>query len=1463
MPQFTINFSNNASATIQDLDRVVRAVSRVERIGQNVSLNLDTSTLSRQINATFNNLNRQIENAQRRLNRLQIGSSAFRSTQASIGYREGQRERGDLIGQSLRLRGQAQSFEGGSLVRLEKELRALQIEASQIRPNSPEWALFQRQIGQIQTELKKADQAAESIQLRESLGAFAPNSLNQLQARLKLLRNEANQIAPDTTRWRQLNREIQQIERGIERVNRKPLTMGQRAGAAGGAFLYGGGMGGGVGSAVGGVAGGLAGGVPGAFAGAAIGQVVDNLGQSLAAITSQASKVQQLQRGLALASIDAKDFAEAQAAVADTSARLFIPIEQVTKSFAQLRVNTKQYGLSVEETKKILEGTILAVSAVGGSAEDVDGAMRAVVQILSKGSVQAEELRGQLGERFPGAVVKFAQANKLSFEELQKGLEQGTIGIKEFVAFAEKNYEDYAEFSEKLATAPEFAGRRLQTALEQLGVEFGSLFGGVGANIQDTLTGAIKSVTKFIKDNKAYIKQFIDDWGSIIGPIAKVFVELLKVLGSFAFEVSKVFTSLFQQIKSAVGMASIGSAKARLDKAKAATEGKTRPTPARADSFVDIITGRTVLRETKDLLGIKSEFEELDAAQRQFNSLGGMAAYNQANQQTKASDFTYGGPGAGMSMERTGAADKEKKAKQDNLEAFERLRDQLADAYNRAEIERIKQRYELEKRLRDDLLDRQEFGANRLQRQNLDFLRALIKADDERTESIMNARLAVAEAAGRVEQGSSAKMGSGAASGSISIVEFGKALQKMGFTVKEHPAFGGVGRHSKGSYHYSGEALDITDWRSGDWKGRTKQLGEALRSSGAATEIFHPGYDPVGGHDTHLHAAFKGGQVPLTPGMQSLLGGRIGAGAPRKVGSNESRDTLAAAKTGLAENTAAFAEQDAAVIKSSALLRELARYQQEAYGLPDLTLDNQLLKARNDLIEQGIDENVIDYRMRLVELDLQQQDLLSRLPEAMKKAGYTTEERASAEAVLAAAFEKAREAEKAKNDETQRGVEIQKRIEVGKRIETLKNEISALQAITDAEKRLRELRAEGLSAEDAQVIFDLEKIKQNLEETRALIGDFVSQTSSDYKGFLKAVISGEDAVDALKQFQEGLKDKVLTVFFDFAMKPVENYFNEQLRGLFGVDGGDQLQQLKDSKTIQSNIDTNVNAIAGKLASTQSQVTMAPGGFPVAAPGGTIASMAESMLNGPALPFDPIAIQQADTALAGFNDQLKNVNLSTYGATEAATNLNKNFQTQGNVWQQSLGKAVSALGIAAGSVMGIAAGIGQIKEGGTSNILGGVGSLLMSAGGFLGGFGSLFGFANGGVARGGIGPIKPFANGGTVSGPTLGLIGEGKYNEAIVPLPDGRSIPVQMRGNQQSSRDLLADQRQQQMMMPNLSMSFQTSTINGVEYVSRDQLEAAMAATRRQAARDGAQRGMDMTLDKIQNSPSTRSRIGVR
>ena len=58
-------------------------------------------------------------------------------------------------------------------------------------------------------------------------------------------------------------------------------------------------------------------------------------------------------------------------------------------------------------------------------------------------------------------------------------------------------------------------------------------------------------------------------------------------------------------------------------------------------------------------------------------------------------------------------------------------------------------------------------------------------------------------------------------------------------------------------------------------------------------------------------------------------------------------------------------------------------------------------------------------------------------------------------------------------------------------------------------------------------------------------------------------------------------------------------------------------------------------------------------------------------------------------------------------------------------------------------------------------------------------------ADGGIVKGG---FKAFAAGGMVSKPTLGLIGEGAMNEAVVPLPDGQSIPVDMKGSQAATNN---------------------------------------------------------------------------
>jgi len=90
----------------------------------------------------------------------------------------------------------------------------------------------------------------------------------------------------------------------------------------------------------------------------------------------------------------------------------------------------------------------------------------------------------------------------------------------------------------------------------------------------------------------------------------------------------------------------------------------------------------------------------------------------------------------------------------------------------------------------------------------------------------------------------------------------------------------------------------------------------------------------------------------------------------------------------------------------------------------------------------------------------------------------------------------------------------------------------------------------------------------------------------------------------------------------------------------------------------------------------------------------------------------------------------------------------------------------------------------------SGLLGGMGAADYVSGGTAGaswtsGF-DLTGFANGGIMTG-LGPVqlRKYANGGIANSPQLALYGEGSMHEAYVPLPDGRSIPVTMRGGQQA------------------------------------------------------------------------------
>ena len=85
-------------------------------------------------------------------------------------------------------------------------------------------------------------------------------------------------------------------------------------------------------------------------------------------------------------------------------------------------------GTSLEkDLNNIFEGVSAAGAALTLSQDDLNGIYLALGQMVSKGKVQAEELRGQLGERLPGAFQLAAKAMGMTTAELDKAMQKGEV----------------------------------------------------------------------------------------------------------------------------------------------------------------------------------------------------------------------------------------------------------------------------------------------------------------------------------------------------------------------------------------------------------------------------------------------------------------------------------------------------------------------------------------------------------------------------------------------------------------------------------------------------------------------------------------------------------------------------------------------------------------------------------------------------------------------------------------------------------------------------------------------------------------------------------------------------------------------------------------------------------------------------------------------------------------------------
>ena len=199
--------------------------------------------------------------------------------------------------------------------------------------------------------------------------------------------------------------------------------------------------------------------------------------------------------------------------VRELSRRLGLELFTTADAYVSLTAATKGTALQGQATRDIFEAVSIAMSSLGKSSADTQGALLAISQMVSKGTVSMEELRGQLGERLPGAFQLAASAMGMSTQELDKFVSTGTLTAAEFLpkfaAEIKKTFGDVRDMEGFTASL-----NRMKNALDEAYITIGK-------------SGAFDALTKGVQVATAAVSGAVAGFellGKVIGIVTAAMV---------------------------------------------------------------------------------------------------------------------------------------------------------------------------------------------------------------------------------------------------------------------------------------------------------------------------------------------------------------------------------------------------------------------------------------------------------------------------------------------------------------------------------------------------------------------------------------------------------------------------------------------------------------------------------------------------------------------------------------------------------------------------------------------------------------------------------------------------------------------------------------------------------------------------------------------------------------------------
>ena len=171
--------------------------------------------------------------------------------------------------------------------------------------------------------------------------------------------------------------------------------------------------------------------------------------------------------------------------------RLGLDLQASASAFGSLAAAARGTAIEGQAARDIFVAVSEAMTALGRTSAETEGALTAIEQMISKGRVSAEELRGQLGERLPGAFQIAARSIGVTTQELDKMLSNGELLAEDLLPrFAQELSNTFSAEAEARANGLQAEMNRFRTAVFEL----------MSSGNMDGLARAIEDVTSLIKD---------------------------------------------------------------------------------------------------------------------------------------------------------------------------------------------------------------------------------------------------------------------------------------------------------------------------------------------------------------------------------------------------------------------------------------------------------------------------------------------------------------------------------------------------------------------------------------------------------------------------------------------------------------------------------------------------------------------------------------------------------------------------------------------------------------------------------------------------------------------------------------------------------------------------------------------------------------------------------------------------